>query len=55
MIDYVQEHVAASSRELAAAGMSVGGIRRVLNEMVEAGERVRTEPVRSPKQRYRFA
>lgn len=55
VIDYVQEHVMASSRELAAAGMSVGGIRRVLNEMVEAGERVRTEPVRSPKQRYRFA
>ncbi|KXI15781.1 hypothetical protein HMPREF3227_02300 [Corynebacterium sp. CMW7794] len=49
MIDYVQEHVTASSRELAAAGISVGGIRRVLNEMVEAGELVCTEPLRSPK------
>ncbi|WP_168164072.1 hypothetical protein [Corynebacterium sp. HMSC077B05] len=49
MIDYVQEHVTASSRELAAAGISVGGIRRVLNEMVEADELVCTEPLRSPK------
>ncbi|KXB51932.1 MULTISPECIES: hypothetical protein [Corynebacterium] len=49
MIDYVQEHVTASSRELAAAGISVGGIRRVLNEMVEAGELVCTEPLRSPR------
>ncbi|EGT5576229.1 hypothetical protein ACL1IT_01480 [Corynebacterium striatum] len=55
VIDYVQEHVTGSSRELAAAGMSVGGIHRVLNEMMEAGELVCTEPLRSPKQRYRFA
>lgn len=57
--DAVVEHLGsvmtASVRELAAvAGISVGGMRRVVGELVHEGVLERTEPARSPKQRYRL-
>lgn len=53
--DHLQKYELATSRELAAAaGVSLGGVRRVLAAMVKDGVIERTEPVRSPKQRYRL-
>ena len=55
VLDYLREHRTASSRELAgAAGLSLNGVRRIINELVEEGVIVRTEPLKSPKQRYRL-
>ncbi|MFS0129649.1 ATP-binding protein [Corynebacterium striatum] len=55
VLDYLREHRTASSRELAAAaGLSLNGVRRTINELVEEGVIVRTEPLKSPKQRYRL-
>lgn len=55
--DAIIEHLhtvdSASSRELAAAaGLTLGSIRRVISELVEAEEIERTAPLSSPRQRY---
>lgn len=55
IMEYLAQHQSANSRELAAAaGISVGGVRRILNQLVDSGRIERTEPLRSPKQRYRL-
>ena len=55
ILEYLAQHQSANSRELAAAaGISVGGVRRILNQLVDSGRIERTEPLRSPKQRYRL-
>lgn len=56
MLEYLRTHTTATSRELAgAAGIGVGGARKVVNGLIEQGLVERTEPARSPKQRYRLA
>lgn len=53
VLDHLSTVESASSRELAAAaGVSLGGIRRILGEMVDSGQIERMAPLRSPKQRY---
>ncbi|WP_411776457.1 winged helix-turn-helix transcriptional regulator [Corynebacterium macginleyi] len=55
IMEYLAQQQSANSRELAAAaGISVGGVRRILNQLVDSGRIERTEPLRSPKQRYRL-
>lgn len=55
ILDYLRKHRTATSRELsAAAGIGLGGTRKVLNGLIEQGLVERTEPARSPKQRYRL-
>ena len=55
IISYLQEHPSASSRDLAAAsGYSLGTVRRTLTELLQEELVERTEPARSPKQRYRW-
>lgn len=55
ILDYLRTHKTASSRELAAAaGISVGGTRAIINSLVKSETIARTEPVTSPKQRYRL-
>ncbi len=49
VLDYLREHRTASSRELAAAaGLSLNGVRRTINELVEEGVIVRTPLRDSP-------
>ncbi|MCI6206483.1 MAG: hypothetical protein MR654_06130 [Corynebacterium glucuronolyticum] len=56
IIEYASTHATASSRELAAAaGISVSGARRILQELVGKGILERTQPLRSPKQRYKLS
>ena len=56
MVEYLHKHSTASSRELAAAaGIGVGGARKAINTLIDEGVVERTEPTRSPKQRYRLA
>lgn len=56
ILEYLRGRSSASSRELAgAAGIGVGGARAVLNGLVKEGLVDRTEPVTSPKQRYKLA
>lgn len=43
-----------SSVIAAAIGLSLGGTRRVVNELLELGVIACTAPARSPKQRYRI-
>lgn len=55
VVEYLRQHHAASTRELAAAaGLSANGVRRILNQLIDAGIIERTEPLKSPKQRYRL-
>lgn len=55
IVEYLRTHSTATSRELAgAAGIGVGGARKVINGLVSQGIVERTEPARSPKQRYRL-
>ena len=55
ILDYLRTHKTASSRELAAAaGISVGGTRAIINSLVKSETIARTEPATSPKQRYRL-
>lgn len=55
ILNYLHNHPSATSRELAAAaGIGVGGARRIINNLVSEGAVERTEPVTSPKQRYRL-
>lgn len=55
IIEHASTHATASSRELAAAaGISVSGARRILQELVGEGILERTQPLRSPKQRYKL-
>ncbi|MCQ9342945.1 helix-turn-helix domain-containing protein [Corynebacterium kozikiae] len=55
ILDYLASHPSGTSKELAAAaGVSTGGVRRILSEMVAEGAIERTEPLTSPKQRYRL-
>ncbi|MFC5369589.1 ATP-binding protein [Arcanobacterium bovis] len=55
ILQYLSTHTSATSKELAAAaGISVGGVRRLLNNMVASKQLERLEPLRSPKQRYRL-
>ncbi|MGV0342586.1 ATP-binding protein [Corynebacterium mastitidis] len=55
ILQYLDAHHSASTRELAAAtGLSANGVRRIIGLLVEEGIVERTEPLRSPKQRYRI-
>lgn len=55
ILAYLRTHHTATSRELAAAaGIGVGGARRAINNLIERNLVERTEPTRSPKQRYRL-
>ncbi|EEJ52936.1 divergent AAA domain protein [Mobiluncus mulieris ATCC 35239] len=55
ILDYLATHPTASSRELAeTAGISIGGTRAILNNLIKTGLVTRTEPPTSPKQRYRL-
>lgn len=55
ILQYLEEHRTATSRELAAAaGIGVGGARKVINTLINQKLIERTEPIRSPKQRYRL-
>lgn len=55
LLRYLQQHHTASVAELAAtAGLSKNGVRRILNQLIEEDRVIRTEPLRSPKQRYRL-
>ncbi|MCQ9352664.1 putative DNA binding domain-containing protein [Corynebacterium sp. 153RC1] len=55
ILDYLASYPSGTSKELAAAaGVSTGGVRRILSEMVAEGAIERTEPLTSPKQRYRL-
>lgn len=52
---YLEANLSAPVGELAtASGLSKSGVRRVLNHMIDIGIIERTEPLRSPKQRYRL-
>ncbi|HJF11489.1 ATP-binding protein [Corynebacterium falsenii] len=56
IVEYLRTHSTATSKELAgAAGIGVGGARKVINGLIDQGIVERTEPARSPKQRYRLA
>lgn len=56
IIEYLGMVPTASSRDLAtAAGISLGGTRRILAELLREGIIDRTQPANSPKQRYRLA
>ena len=56
IVQYLGTHHSATSRELAAAaGIGVGGTRRIINKLVSEGSVEMTEPITSPKQRYRLA
>ncbi len=56
ILDHLRHHATAASKELATvAGVSVGRVRQILNELCDSGEVERTQPARSPKQRYRIA
>ncbi|WKD61848.1 Divergent AAA domain protein [Corynebacterium ciconiae DSM 44920] len=56
IVEYLRSHATATSKELAgAAGIGVGGARKVINGLIDKGIVERTEPARSPKQRYRLA
>lgn len=56
IVEYLSHHSTATSRELAAAaGVSISGVRKHLSELVDEGVILRSEPARSPKQRYRLA
>lgn len=55
IIEYLRTHATATSKELAgASGIGVGGARKVINGLIDRGLVERTEPARSPKQRYRL-
>ncbi|MDO4611107.1 ATP-binding protein [Corynebacterium sp.] len=55
ILDYLGTHPLATSKELsAAAGIGIGGTRRILNDLRIRGIIERTEPARSPKQQYRL-
>lgn len=55
ILEHLNTVETASARDLAAAaGLSLGGTRRVVNELLELGIIARTAPTRSPKQRYRI-
>lgn len=54
VLAHLEKVYTATSKDLAAAaGIGVGGVRRILNDLVKEGLVERTEPTRSPKQRYR--
>ncbi|MDU0967992.1 MAG: ATP-binding protein [Actinomycetaceae bacterium] len=55
IVAYLSEHALASSKELAAAaGIGIGGTRKILAGLIDEGLIERTEPARSPKQKYRL-
>lgn len=55
VLDYLAQHSSASSRDLAAAaGVVLATVRRTVNILIDEGIVERTEPNRSPKQRYRL-
>lgn len=55
IVEYLRTHSTATSKELAgAAGIGGGGARKVINGLIDQGIVERTEPARSPKQRYRL-
>lgn len=55
VLNYLAGKTSATSQELSqAAGISLSGGRRLLRTLVDEGFIERTEPARSPKQRYRL-